>query len=91
VNGEHLVNLVQSVVFFAPLAVIIWNLAKVHTRIENNKASTDRAHTRIDKFEEHMKERTHQLFELFRKVQESQIRMEEKIGRLLRLEGATKE
>jgi predicted nucleic acid-binding Zn-ribbon protein len=72
--------------FLITIGTLVWRMAVLHQQCITNKETIKRAHDRIDKLEDTQSHKIEDLTKELHIMKESQVRMEEKLNQLLRLE-----
>jgi len=72
--------------FLITIGTLVWRMAVLHQQCITNKEGILRAHLRIDKLEDTQSHKIEYLTKELQLMKESQVRMEEKLNQLLRLE-----
>ena len=83
-NGEFIFNLIQTIAFVIPVSALIWNMAKMHSRVEHVEASTKRAHERLDKYVDKMEAKIEEMSAQIQSIIVTQGRIEEKLNQFIK-------
>jgi len=77
---------IAIVTFSITIGTLIWKMSRLNSKCENNEVATSRAHQRIDKLDDKQEHKIDALAEQVKTIEKAQIRMEEKINLLIKME-----
>jgi len=86
IDSQVIVLIIAISTFLITAGTLIWRLAVLHQQCMNNKDAITKAHVRIDKLDNDQHGKIDELKTQFSTMEKMQIRMEEKLNYLIKIE-----
>ena len=86
IDSQAIVLIIAVLTFLITAGTLVWRLAVLNQQCVSNKESVTKAHARIDKLENEQHVKIDELKNQVGVVEKTQIRMEEKLNYLIKVE-----
>ena len=83
---QDILLFIAIVTFSITIGTLIWKMSRLNSKCENNEIATSRAHQRIDKLDDKQEHKIDALAVQVKEIEKVQIRMEEKINIIIKME-----